>query len=258
MAPRRTGSRLVCRFPFIDVEEHDVAHEDGPPQQVVTFAFPDWVAVAAVDEAGRYVVVEQFRHGIEGPTWEPAGGLIDPGETPEDAARRELVEETGHQAMELRSLGWVHPNPALSNNRCHFFLATGVRPVQAPMDDAHERVSVRHLDRRALEHAIATGRITHALAVVCWMRALEADASSRMLALLEEMTRGQHDKVVALARRLRPDLTLDDLQSPHDFPELADPDWHFEDGQLAGIQAVRFAVLALTTGPEDGEKGETA
>jgi hypothetical protein len=48
----------------------------------------------------------------------------------------------------------------------------------------------------------------------------------------------QGEKVIALAARLRPGLTAEDIRNPHDFPELDDPDWHFEDGQLAAYQAV--------------------
>ncbi len=54
----------------------------------------------------------------------------------------------------------------------------------------------------------------------------------------------QREKVLALARRLNPKLTLEDVQNPHDFPELDDPDWHYEDGVLAGIQTVRAALRA--------------
>lgn len=70
-----------------------------------------------------------------------------------------------------------------------------------------------------------------------------------LLAQIEELLRimeeGQRQKVVELARRLKPGLTAEDVRNPHDFPELSDPDWHFEDGQLAGIQAVRFAIARL-------------
>jgi len=68
----------------------------------------------------------------------------------------------------------------------------------------------------------------------------------RVLLLLDQMERAQADKVVDLARRLKPGLTAEDIRNPHDFPELDDPDWHFEDGQLAGIQSVRFAIGALS------------
>jgi hypothetical protein len=74
----------------------------------------------------------------------------------------------------------------------------------------------------------------------------ERDLFERILATVEAMEENQHRKVVDLARRLKPNLTAEDIRNPHDFPDLDDPDWHFEDGQLAGIQSVRFALRALS------------
>jgi (2Fe-2S) ferredoxin len=59
---------------------------------------------------------------------------------------------------------------------------------------------------------------------------------------LEDVERLQREKVLALARRINPKLTLEDIQNPHDFPELDDPDWHYEDGVLTGIQTARTAL----------------
>jgi hypothetical protein len=58
------------------------------------------------------------------------------------------------------------------------------------------------------------------------------------------MEEEQRLKVFDLARRLRPGLTAEDVRSPHDFPELGDPDWQFEDGVLTGIQSALAAVRA--------------
>lgn len=68
-------------------------------------------------------------------------------------------------------------------------------------------------------------------------------------ALLVDMETLQERKVVDLARRLKPGITADDIKNPHDFPELDDPDWHYEDGVLTGIQSVRSAVRARMQGP---------
>jgi hypothetical protein len=62
--------------------------------------------------------------------------------------------------------------------------------------------------------------------------------------LVLELETLQRRKVLDLARRLRPQLTLEDIANPHDFPELADPDWQYEDGLLAGVQSVLAAVRA--------------
>jgi len=63
-------------------------------------------------------------------------------------------------------------------------------------------------------------------------------------ALIGELEELQRRKVLDLARRLRPGLTLEDVSNPHDFPELADPDWQYADGLLAGVQSVLAAVRA--------------
>src|SRR5882672_11116660 len=79
----------------------------------------------------------------------------------------------------------------------------------------------------------------------------------RVFLLLDQMETAQADKVIALARRLKPGLTAEDIRNPHDFPDLDDPDWHFEDGQLAGIQSVRFAIRGLSRElVGDGEAGQ--
>jgi hypothetical protein len=63
----------------------------------------------------------------------------------------------------------------------------------------------------------------------------------------------QTRKVIDLARRLLPHLTAEDIRNPHDFPELGDPDWQYEDGVLTGIQSVRIALRALRNRIEDAE-----
>jgi (2Fe-2S) ferredoxin len=68
------------------------------------------------------------------------------------------------------------------------------------------------------------------------------DEIERALAASEEL---QTSKVLDLARRLKPGLTLEDIQNPHDFPELDDPDWHYADGVLTGMQSVASALRAL-------------
>lgn len=68
---------------------------------------------------------------------------------------------------------------------------------------------------------------------------------SRIEALLDDAEELQRKKVSTLARRLKPGLTDEDLRNPHDFPELADTDWHYEDGILTGIQTARAALRAM-------------
>ena len=71
---------------------------------------------------------------------------------------------------------------------------------------------------------------------------MNLDEFEQLVAEMEEL---QLQKVADLARRLKPGLTLEDIRNPHDFPELDDPDWHFEDGQLAAIESILVRLRAL-------------
>jgi hypothetical protein len=72
---------------------------------------------------------------------------------------------------------------------------------------------------------------------------------SELEALITRMEAHQRGKVLGLARRLCPGLTAEDIQNPHDFPELGDLDWHYEDGVLTGIQSVASALRAMVNEP---------
>ena len=81
-------------------------------------------------------------------------------------------------------------------------------------------------------------------------------ALDRVLHLLEQMEELQRLKVIELARRIRPGLTAEDIRNPHDFPELDDPDWHYADGHLSGVQAAVMAVRALRNDLERHGSGD--
>ena len=101
-------------------------------------------------------------------TLEIPGGMCDPGESPEQAARRELHEETGHEAAAWTELGWVHPNPALQNNRCHTFLARDLVESPGASPDPHEELEIVRRPLSAIPDLISRGEITHALVVAAF------------------------------------------------------------------------------------------
>jgi 8-oxo-dGTP pyrophosphatase MutT (NUDIX family) len=172
-APRRIASRTIASYPHLALHEHDLRYDDADePFNVQTLTLKDWCVSAAVTASGQWVLVEQHRHGVDGPTLEPAGGIVDPGEAIADAARRELLEETGYAGGRVEPLGWVHPNPALSSNRAHLFLFEGVHREGDPQHASDERTRVVLLPGTDLERALSDGRITHALGVLALTRAL--------------------------------------------------------------------------------------
>ena len=136
-----------------------------------------WVNVVAVDECGRFVMVEQYRFGTERVTTEVPGGVIDPGEEPLDTAKRELREETGYTSERWTYLGAVEPNPAFQDNLCHHFLAEGVRCTHPQELDAGEDIRVVLLTPEEVRTAIAEGEINHALVLTALAHVMDLRTS---------------------------------------------------------------------------------
>ena len=126
---------------------------------------PAWVNVVALTESDELVMVRQFRQGARSLTLEIPGGIVDAGESPMEAAGRELLEETGYRAGRLTSLGSVNPNPALFANRCHMQLAEGCTLVGEIQNTATEETTVELLPLAALPDMLRSGAIDHALVV---------------------------------------------------------------------------------------------
>ncbi|VAW39722.1 ADP-ribose pyrophosphatase [hydrothermal vent metagenome] len=130
---------------------------------------PDWINVIPLTPAGKVVMIHQFRQGTSKVTLEIPGGMVDANESdPAEAARRELLEETGYAADELIHIGTVDPNPAFLDNQCHTYLALGVRWQQAPAFDGAEDIGVEEVALDEIAGLIGNGRITHALVVAAF------------------------------------------------------------------------------------------
>ncbi len=128
----------------------------------------DWINVIPITEDHQVVMVRQFRHGSKTVTLEIPGGLVDPGDTPEQAALRELLEETGYEAAEWKKIGEVNPNPAIFNNRCHTYVATGLRKVSDPTPDQTEDLEVVLVPLSRIPDLIRRGEIDHAMVITAF------------------------------------------------------------------------------------------
>ncbi len=125
----------------------------------------DWVNVVAVTPADEVVMVHQWRHGSGALTLEIPGGMVDPGETPAEAAARELLEETGYRGGSTEPLGVVNPNPALFGNRCHTFLVREAQRVAEVRNEGQEETQVELVPRGQIPSRLRGGEIDHALVI---------------------------------------------------------------------------------------------
>jgi ADP-ribose pyrophosphatase len=125
----------------------EVAMPDGGTATRDTLRHPGAVAVVPLDEAGRVLLIGQYRHAVGRALWELPAGLLDvPGEDPQLAAERELAEETGLRAAQWRQLVEFYPSPGYSNELVRVFLARELTEVPA------EQRGPRHHEESALTY----------------------------------------------------------------------------------------------------------
>ena len=138
----------------------------GAEHDFIVLQMPEWVNVIAVTRQARIVIIEQYRHGTQEVAVEIPGGVVDAGDSElEQAARRELLEETGYEAEEFVYIGKVTANPAIQDNRCHTFVALGAHAVGEARLEAGEDIAVSEIGIDEVTDLIASGRMSHALVI---------------------------------------------------------------------------------------------
>ena len=164
---RRVAGEIAFEHPLFDVERQEIA-ADKDRRQVVAIHTGNWVNVIPMRDDGHVVLIRQWRFGIAAPTLEIPGGVVDPGETALEAAKREMLEETGYRAASWTPLGTVHPNPAFMSNECSMFLAEGLEWIETPRGDGDEEIEVDSAPLASIPGLIRDGRITHSLVIVAF------------------------------------------------------------------------------------------
>ena len=141
--------------------------------KAVILELADWVNVVAITPEKKVVVVKQYRFGVGKTTIELPAGIVDRGETPQQAAVRELKEETGYTATHWRYLGWVETNPAFMNNLCHEWLALDVIKTSPPELDEGEDVFTTELSLEDIHREIEQGNMRNSLTLLSLSRVFD-------------------------------------------------------------------------------------
>jgi 8-oxo-dGTP pyrophosphatase MutT (NUDIX family) len=126
----------------------------------------DWVIVIPVintPNGKQFVMVWQWRHGSKTLSLEFPGGVLEPEENPQDAAIRELYEETGYKPDKIEKIGEFSPNPAIMSNKVHFFLAENLTGGNTQNLDDDEYVEVVLIDTEDVFKNMGKEPYVHAL-----------------------------------------------------------------------------------------------
>lgn len=117
---------LKCRW--LTIRKDCVRMPSGTEMEdYYVLEYPDWINVIAITEEGKFVIERQYRHGTQSVDYELCAGTIEKGEQPIDAAKRELLEETGYEGGEWTLYCVSCPNPAAMTTTNYTFLAKGVK-----------------------------------------------------------------------------------------------------------------------------------
>lgn len=137
------SSDYLVRRPWLTARRDKVQLPDGRvAPEFYVLEYPDWINVVALTTDGNIILERQWRHALGIVSTEIPAGVVEAGETPLEAARRELQEETGYTGGEWEPIVTVAPNPGLMTNRCHSFLAKGVSKTSGQHLDANEDLQV--------------------------------------------------------------------------------------------------------------------
>jgi len=173
--------RQVFKCRVFSVWESDCKSPEKQGSKTQTFSVidaKDWAIVIPVIEAPinsadqigeasgagkKFLMVWQWRHGAQELSLEFPGGVFEPGENPEEAAARELYEETGYNPQKIRKIGEFSPNPAIMSNRVHFFLAENLEGDGKQKLDEDEFVEVTIVDSEEVIKGMGKAPYIHAL-----------------------------------------------------------------------------------------------
>ena len=157
-------SEYLFRRPWLTVRRDCVELPDGRQNpEFYILEYPDWVNVIAITDDGQFVMERQYRHGLGKTCFEIPAGVIEKGETPLEAAKRELIEETGYGEGEWKEIMSVSGNSSTTNNISHCFVAKGVKKIGMQPLDRTEDLEVVLLDRSQVWDLMVNDQVKQAL-----------------------------------------------------------------------------------------------
>ncbi len=161
---RLISSRTVFEGKLIAVRVDEVELANGRRATREIVPHPGAAVVVPLLPEGRVVMIRQYRHAAGKVLWELPAGLLEEGEDPEDAARRELAEEVSYEAEELTPLFSTYLSPGFSCEVVHVFVARGLRRVKARAE-SDENIRAISLPLSEAVAMVERGEVQNAAAI---------------------------------------------------------------------------------------------
>lgn len=166
MTWKKLSSEYLFTNPWLTVRRDKVLLPTGRTiNDFYVLEYPTWINVIAVTSSGEMVLVRQYRHALGRTNFEIVAGVVEKGEEPLAAARRELLEETGFGGGEWSELMQLSANPTSMNNISHSFLALGVERLDDQHLDETEDIEVHLFSPEEVKDMLMRGEFVQALMV---------------------------------------------------------------------------------------------
>lgn len=158
------SSEYLFRRPWLTARRDVVRLPNGTVyDEYYVLEYPTWINVIAITPEGKFVMVKQYRHGLGIVATELCAGVAEPGETPLEAAQRELLEETGFGGGEWELSMVISANPSSQNNLSYCFIAHGVEKISGQHLDATEDIKVEILTEDEVREMLMQDEMKQAL-----------------------------------------------------------------------------------------------
>lgn len=172
---RVLSHRRVYDGKILALELDEIQEEGGSKALREVVRHRGSVAALPVDDEGRLVLVRQYRHPVGQALWEVPAGVLEKGESPEQAIRRELEEEVGRRAAHLERLATFHPTPGFCDEVLHLFRATRLEET-AVHPDEDEVLEVKWYTLEEARRLLHAGEIKDAKTVIALLMESEQRA----------------------------------------------------------------------------------
>ena len=164
-----TSREHLGNFKIFDIEKlKTISPRTGKELPFFVLNCQDWINIIAITKENKIIMVKQYRFGTSKTELEIPGGMIEEGEEPMEAAKRELLEETGYEGDKFTYLGHVDPNPAFQTNKCHVTLIENCECVSEQKLDPGEDIAVEKVSQRNIQELIRNGTIRHSLVIAAF------------------------------------------------------------------------------------------